>query len=300
MTEPDALPLDLDLEFALVHGRSVLSRRLYRWPFTMGHMFAVDGDHSAAMLIVQTVSGGLIGRDCVNQSLTVCSGARVEVRGQGAIIVTGASDRPGVTESCMLRVQRGAFLHYRPELRTLFPSARLHQRSEAWVEHGGALLFSDSVVLHPTVTAANFGELLTDVRVHHRFASDGIGTALSAEVQGMRSLPPLAAQYRAFGTVYLIAPGSPVTAATTIKELSLQVESLPGAYASVIVLPSDAGIAVRMAALDGERLRTAMQFCSGLLGGIVETLVFAQMPTQSSATMVVTDDAPVSWEMDFA
>lgn len=264
---------DLDLAFTLADGRSTLSRRLYAWPFSVGHAFALDANATACQVILQTASGGLIGRDWIRQRVTVGLGAHVEVCGQGALSVHGAHDaRPGVQETTVLRVSRGAVLHYRPEIRIVFPRARLQQDTEAEVSPGGALVLEDAVVIHPSVTPNNFGEFVSRVTLRTGGA-EADQPASSEEAQGFRSLPPLVETYRAFATVYLISPRCEQLTAEVVDAIASDVEAIDGVYASVTRLPGEMGIAVRMAAHNGEQLRRGLRVPSQMFARLAQEIV---------------------------
>jgi urease accessory protein UreH len=292
---PMTVAFDLDLGFTTVAGRSTLALRFYSWPFSIGHTFHLGSDDLPCTLILQTGSGGLIGGDVVRQRVSAHDGARAEVVGQGAMSVHGAhDDRAGVMEHVTLRVGVASLLHYRPEIRILFPRARLRQQTIAVVEPGGALVFSDALVLHPAVNETNFGDLISDVRVASALADGGSGSHLyacgpflSEEIQGFHSVPPFVLIYRAFATVYLIAPHSSRFTVVALDAIATQVESIPGVYASVLVLPSEAGIAVRMAAEDGEKLRRGRTAAHDALINFAIDRVLSNIPDADPMTSTV-------------
>lgn len=303
---------DLDIGFTVVACRSTLSRRMYSWPFSLGHAFPLGVDSMACTMILQTASGGLIGRDAVRQRISVREGAHVEILGQGAMSVLGADDdRPGVNEASILQVGTGSLMHYRPEIRIVFPRACLRQLTDAVVEPGGALIFSDAVVLHPTVNATNFGGLSSTLRVSAASADpaaigeqpDRAKYPLSEETQGFRSLPPLLERHRAFATVYLVSPYCAGFTDAALDAVAARVEHVPGVYASVMVLPGSAGISVRMAAEDGEKLRRGLRESHDAFLSLALTAVLAKgciplrqaVPTDAGPT-IGTPTAAVSRE----
>lgn len=275
----------------MVGGRSVLSHRLYAWPFSVGHAFALDTRQAACRVILQTASGGLISRDTIHQRITVGEGTRVEVTGQGAMSVHGArDDRAGVEEAITLRVASGGLLHYRPEIRIVFPRAQLRQRTDAVVSPGGVLVFADAVVLHPSVDAGNFGMLVSSVRLT---GADGL--VMSEETQGFRSLPPLLETHRAFATVYLVSPQCPLFTERVLDALAGEVERIDHVYSSVTVLPGYTGVAVRMAAHNGEQLRRGLNGANEALREIAERIITAYTDTAEVADHTIpSNDVPTA------
>lgn len=88
----------LDLVFARVGGRTVLTRRRYRWPLLVGRVF---DDERGGVLTVQNAAGTLIPGDVVRQLVEVVDGGVATVgaraRRRSVELPTGAesSKTPG-------------------------------------------------------------------------------------------------------------------------------------------------------------------------------------------------------------
>jgi urease accessory protein len=129
-------------------------------------------------------------------------------------------------------------------------------------------VFVDTVVLHPNLTAADFGRYESSVAV-----TTGDGSVLALDVQLMATLPRVRRAPRAFGTVYIVGAGLD----TTMTALSPNLESLSvltgegTVYVAVSDLPNGAGWAVRLAASDGGILRSVAATVTALVENATAT-----------------------------
>ncbi|MBY6412012.1 urease accessory protein UreD [Rhodococcus sp. BP-252] len=245
-------PLALDLSFTTTGARTVFDRRRYRWPQTVGRMFYLDAsDPGRGRVIVQNSGASLHPGDRIGQRIAATTGARIEVVGQGAMLVTGVPDGRAGAERTELRVDDGAELAFRPEPRIL--TAFAHARQDTHVKLGsGIVVLTDAVVVHTEVTAETFGSFRSCVRV------TTAGRILALDAQHASSLPSPRSGLRAFATVYLLGrrPDDAVMKRTTAPLDKMDGRS--GVYAAVTSLPNGVGRAVRLAATGGGLLRAAM------------------------------------------
>ncbi|WP_193045583.1 urease accessory protein UreD [Mycolicibacterium baixiangningiae] len=245
----------LDLTFADVGGRTVLTRRRYRWPLLIGRVFPDPVRRSVGSVIIQNAAGTVIPGDVVTQRIAVVDGGSAVVRGQGATTVSGVPGGAVAMEDSEIRVDATSRLQFEAAPRILTPHAHYRQRTRVCVSPGGRAVIVDAVVLHPELTDDVFGSYESLVE----FAGPD-GTLLALDAQRLGAMPRVRRAPTAFATVYLGGAGCD----TTMTALTPEIESLSvltgdrRLYVGVSDLPNGTGWAVRMAASDGGILRTAI------------------------------------------
>lgn len=239
----------LDLVLARVGGRTVLTRRRYRWPLLVGRVF---DDERGGVLTVQNAAGTLIPGDVIRQSIEVVLGGVVTVRGQGATTISGTATGAQAFEDTRLTVDATGELWYSPAPRILTPHARYRQELRVDVAPGGRAVVVDAVVLHPECGHGNFGSYASTVQV--RGSEHDL---LAVDSQSLDAMPTARRAPSAFGTVYVFGLGDSPTWAPS-----------DAGYGASTELPNGAGWAVRIAARDGGALRTALDEVLTMLRGI--------------------------------
>lgn len=229
----------LDLVLARVGGRTVLTRRRYRWPLLVGRVF---DDERGGVLTVQNSAGTLIPGDVIRQWVEVVDGGIATVQGQGATTISGTATGAEAFEDTRLTVDATGELWYAPAPRIVTPHARYRQELRVRVAPGGRAVVVDAVVLHPECGNANFGSYASTVEVR-----GPENELLAVDAQSLDAMPAARRAPSAFCTVYLIGLGD------APSEVSPR-----DAYGAVTDLPNGAGWAVRIAARDGGALRTAL------------------------------------------
>jgi urease accessory protein len=252
----------LDVTFASVGGRTVMTRRRYRWPLLIGRVFPDPTRPRVGSATIQNAAGTIIPGDVVRQRIEVVDGGSAVVRGQGATLVSGIPRGDVAVEDTRVRVDASSRLLLDPSPRILTPHARYRQHTQVCVEPGGRAVLVDTVVLHPDLTDEGFGSYASSVAVT---APDGTLHALDAQM--LETMPRVRRAPTAFGTVYVVGAGFD----TTITVLSPHLESLTvltgdrRVYAAVSGLPNEAGWAVRIAASDGGTLRATIGAVTALI-----------------------------------
>ncbi|BCI56034.1 urease accessory protein UreD [Mycolicibacterium litorale] len=253
----------LDLTFAGVGGRTVLTRRRYRWPLLIGRVFPDSVHPATGSVTVQNSAGTVIPGDIVTQRIAVIDGGSAIVRGQGATTVAGIPGGAEALEQTVLRVDATSRLLLDAAPRILTPHARYRQRTEVCVAPGGRAVLVDAVVLHPDLTDPLFGGYRSDVVIT---APDG--TLLALDAQHLDATPRVRRAPTAFATVYVVGTGLDTVLTSRTPELEA-LSVLTGdrrTYVGVSDLPNDAGWAVRIAASDGGVLRTAVAAVTAQVG----------------------------------
>lgn len=241
----------LDLVFGHVGGRTVLTRRRYRWPLLIGRVFPDPDRPAVGAVTVQNAAGTVIPGDDITQRISVVDGGAAVVRGQGATTVAGIVGGEPSFERTAVRVDAASRLLLDAAPRILTPHAHHRQRTGVCVAPGGRAVLVDAVVLHPDLTDDVFGSYRSDVEVT---APDG--TLLALDAQRLDTMPLVRRAPTSFATVYLISPGLDITARTPHLEALSVLSGDRRAYVGASDLPNDAGWAVRIAASDGGILRS--------------------------------------------
>jgi len=155
----------LDLTFASVGGRTVLTRRRYRWPLLIGRVFTDPTRPGLGSVTIQNAAGTVIPGDRVRQQIRVVDGGSAVVRGQGATLVSGIPCGDVAVEDTRVGVDASSRLLLDASPRILTPHARYRQHTQVCVEPGGRAVLVDTVVLHPDLTDERFGSYESSVAV---------------------------------------------------------------------------------------------------------------------------------------
>lgn len=259
------MPVQLDLAFEAVGGRSVIARRHVAYPFNV--TAPLQSAVPRAEVIVQSASGGLYGGERLCQRVHVGTGAHAVLKMPSATVVhatrTGDAARQGVS----LRAEAGATLLYLPRPLILFPGGALAQAMDITVAGGATVMVRDGFLLHDPSGAAAAPRTLHG-RLTVRAASGDLVAMDAMRVDGgmiAAGSPGVTGAYRAFGAVWLVRP-MPAAACRQVK--AMIAERFAGdsdCYVSTTALRRDAGAVVRVAASDGGALDMALEAITGTL-----------------------------------
>jgi len=258
----------LDLIFSGAGGRTVLTRRRYRWPLLIGRVFPDTAQPRAGVVTIQNAAGTIIPGDVIRQRIEVVESGYAVVGGQGATVVSGVAGGDLAEEETYLRVDAHSGLVFDTPPRIITAYARYRQRTHLYAEHGARAVLVDAVVLHPDLQDANFGSYESSVAIH---ADDG--SLLALDTQFLAAMPRVLRSPKAFATLYIVGrtddPAVP-TALLDIERLTVMTSDA-SVYIGVSDLPNGAGWAVRIASHDGGRLRATISWA-------VRTIRAAQQP----------------------
>jgi len=248
----------LDLVFARRGERTVLSRRLFRWPFVLTRTFALDRVPAHMQtVILQTSSGATHGGDRLHQRFYVQGNAAAHVTTQGASSIHRAN--PGLTteERVTITVEESGYMEYLPEPRILFPDAALDQTIEIDCAVGGVALVSDAFTIHdPEVRGRCFRRLTSTTIL--RCGEDDPVMVDRMDISGLGR--GRTARYAAFGSVLLAPPGRTDGVEALAEELTASLAKIPGLYGAASTLPGgNVGIGVRFAAHDLRAVTAGIQ-----------------------------------------
>ena len=252
----EAVPhLDLSFRRHKVRG-TWIDRRLFRWPYTLSRGFRLPSGRLS--LILQTVSGALQADDRLVQRICVGSGAAVDIATQGAMPVYRAADGLTARDDVTLEIADGGSIEYRPDLRILFPNASLSQRVRVRLAETATAIVADGFVTHdPAGSGRAFRDYQSEILVQRPdgrlLAADRIALAAPVHSLGKRR------SFVAHGTL-LMAVSQPAARAEALCAcIRTSLQPLSGLYAAASALPNNAGVALRIAAVDGRHLRLALQ-----------------------------------------
>jgi urease accessory protein len=247
--DPPETSAQLDLVFARRSDRTVLERRLFRWPFVLTRTFALDSAPSHMLtVIMQTSSGAVQAEDRLRQRFHVGAGAAAHVTTQGASAVHRAIPGRASSETIALQIDDCAYFEYMPEPRILFPDAALEQTIDIDCAMGGVALVADGFTIHdPEARGRGFRRLISTTTLRcggldpvtvDRFDIGGLAGGRTAE-------------FAAFGSLTLAAPGRREANAGLAEALSATLARVPDLYAAASLLPGEAtGLGVRFAGRD--------------------------------------------------
>jgi urease accessory protein len=247
--EPTA---QLDLSFVRRGDRTVIDRRLFRWPFVLTRSFPgrMPVPHMLSV-IVQTSSGAVHGEDQLAQRLHVGAGAAVHLTNQGATAVHRADGGRTTNENVHLSVEPGAALEYMPEPRILFPGAALSQRLELNVAADGSAIVADAFTMHdPAGTGLSFRAFESTVTI----GRGGDDELLIDRMHIGAQRPHSFLSHRAFGSVLMVLPDH-CDAGKLAHSVAEGLAQYPGLYAAASLLPANLGVGVRLAAAELRLIR---------------------------------------------
>ncbi|MDC9826258.1 urease accessory protein UreD [Devosia sp. ZB163] len=250
VTIPQSDTAQLNLGFVARNGRTVLDRRLFRYPYVLMRTFSQPSlpvqeglDDAAATLthvVVQNSSGPVHDRDNLATNLRLGQGTSVRVTYQGATAVHRARSGNTSRERLAIALDSGSSLTYLPEARILFPDASHQQTTNIELSAGSSLLFTDSFTVHdPEGTTRPLRELDNTLTIRRD------GEIVLLDRQHLVT-PAFDRGFSAFGTILLIGHDEP------------NLSEIPHLYAARSRLPSNLGWSLRLAAPDLRPIRTAI------------------------------------------
>lgn len=246
----------LDLSFVRRANRTVIDRRNFAWPFVLTRSFHVDSDRPDRLsVIVQTASGAVHGEDSLAQRLMLGPGTAVYLTNQGATSVHRADPSARAVETVKLDVASKASLEYLPEPRIMFPDAALSQTIELDCAPDAYALIVDAFTMHDPCGGARYFRELESTFCLRRSGGEPL---LMERTRLFRPDHSLFRGYGAFGSAFIVLPS-----AHDLEELRGRVaaalERIKGLYGAVSASPAQAGLAIRLAALDLRYLRQAFE-----------------------------------------
>jgi urease accessory protein len=254
----------LDLAFARRGDRTVLNRRVFRWPFALARAFRLDAAPAHMLTVIaQSSSGAVHGEDRLWQRFHVQAEAAAHVTTQGASSVHRADAGATTSETIAIQVDDGGYLEYLPEARILFPGAALDQAVDIDCAPRCVALVGDAFTIHdPGGSGQGFRRLasMTTLRV------GGAEPVMIDRLDISRFGKGATAGFAAFASLTLVAPGRAEAGASLADALSQALAKVPGLYAAASPLPGDGvGLGLRLAGRDLRATRAGTRVAWGLI-----------------------------------
>lgn len=244
----------LDLSFVRRADRTVIDRRIFAWPFVLTRSFHVDPDRPDYLtVIVQTASGAVHGRDSLEQRLLLGPRTAVCLTNQGATSVHRADPTALAVEAVKLDVASSASLEYLPEPRILFPDAALSQTMELDCATDAYALIFDAFTMHDPLGE---GRCFRELESIFRLRRSGGEPLLIERTRICCPDRSLFRGYRAFGSAFMVLPPGHRLADVQGK-LTTALERIRGLYGAASASPAQAGLGIRLAALELRCIRQA-------------------------------------------
>ncbi|MEM6762897.1 MAG: urease accessory protein UreD [Pseudomonadota bacterium] len=268
MRPSDCSPAEIALDIAVglgPDGRSRLTGRRVRYPWSLGRGFPAETASSAVTIIPQAAAAGLLPGDRHRQRLRVAEGAVAHLVSAGATMVYGSR-----APACVL-----SRTHWQFEIGC---GAGLVHVAEPYVINGpGALDARQVVRLSPGARFVGCEGIVPDPAGEGRFSSHFIvetdsGTLLhdtqEADAEALRRHSAFDPPWRAFASIYALAPKAQHNALTEAQPFG-PASCGEGVVAAAALLRGDLGLGVRIAARDGGLMRNA---CRTICARLVEAL----------------------------
>jgi len=253
-------PVGTRLQFAVdAEGRTFLVRHRAAYPHHLTRALYLDrAAPEAATVYLQSLSGGLTQDDRVALRVSAASCAIAHVTTQAATKVH-SMEHGFALQQVDLEALAESHLEYIADPTICFPRSRLVTRTNLCVAASASAILSESYLWHdPRGTNEMAFDTLTMETAIRR--PDGHVVALDrsrlTSARGVSGNPALLGPYRALGTLFAVGRGSAGEAALAAVRMAL--EALAGIYPGVSRLPAEAGLWMRILAVDGATLRTAI------------------------------------------
>jgi urease accessory protein len=234
-----------------------LSRRLARYPFVLTGAFRID-EQPADMVttILQSASGAILGVDRLLQNILVGTSASGHVTSQAALAVHRMDEEITAEDHITIAVEAGGFLEYLPAPRVLFPGSALSQSMTIDIAEDGVAVIGDSFIVYdPEHRGASFRHYKGALVIRRPD-----GRMLAVDHFDLRRLPSgYGKSFRviAYGTLLILIKDTPEGFAALGRSIETAAQG-SGRMAAASLLPRHAGLAIRIAAEDGQGLREAM------------------------------------------
>ncbi len=241
------------LQFGYAQGKTRLTRQYVPYPFHITRPFYIDTVRpDFATLYLQSCSGGLYSGERLSLEIETASRAAVEITTQAATLVRNARGDHAALET-RLNLAAGSLAIYSPDPLVLFPDASVKSKlGVTLAPHARALCQEAFALSSEALTQALIGSYTFAFSVRD---SNGVPLVLERGTIDLATIGTPASPlgpYRAAASVYLIG-------ATLDKAALDAFTDHPGCPIGASALPNNAGIVIRILAMDGGSLSAAMQ-----------------------------------------
>jgi len=233
-----------------------LVRRRVRWPFALTNPFRLDTAPADMLTVVlQSASGAIVAGDRIAHRIEAGPGAALHVTSQAATAVHAMPLGMWAEDSGELIVGEHAFVELLPEPRVLFPRAELVQRLAVDIDGSAVAIVGDGFLSHdPSGRGEPFRRFAAETIVR-----DGAGRVLAVDRFDVSGSATEGSERPAHGWLTVLCAPARLDVETAIEALDSALTPIACLYAGASPLPNAAGIAVRLAARDGEALRLGLR-----------------------------------------
>lgn len=265
----------VDLAFERRGNVTVLVRRRFLWPFTIGCTFRLDEVPAhMATAIIQSTSGALLGEDRLTQRIEVGARAAVHVTSPGASVVQLARANDVSGDRIDIRIDDHAYLEYWPEARILFPGAALSQGLHVECAATGCAVIADSYTVHdPLGRDGGFRRLTSFIEIRR----PGTPPLMLDRLEIADRWQHHGEGYSAFANVIILLPVAQGDAARLAASLNDWIAEAQGVYGGSSLLPSDLGVGVRMVGSSLQAVRLAL----GAVRSAARSAIHGAVPNRS-------------------
>ena len=238
-------------------GQTFIAKQRTTYPFTLTQPFCLDrAPRGMLTLMLQSISGGVYENERLTLDFSVEDGACVHLTTQGATVVHSMREGRVATQQVSIRAGKGSFIEYLPDPLALFPHAHFRSAVRIAVEEGATVIIGDAFGLHdPDALGRPFGSIFSET-VFQR--PDGQRRCVDRfEMSGHEfivSLPQSLRRYQTQGTFWVVSDHDTEEMVTTLRTA---LNPLPDIYAGASILPDEAGVWMRVLAVDAVALRSA-------------------------------------------
>jgi urease accessory protein len=238
--------------------RTYIHKQFVTYPFHVCRAYYKPKDPPGmATLCLQSTSGGIFESDRTGVAITLEENSQAHVTTAAATVVH-RMEKDIAQQKVSIAAGPGAFCEYAPGALILFPKANLVSSIDVIVDPSATVIFSDSFMTHnPHNNGETFTSLHTDVCVR-----DVAGEVLvrdRAHLTGptfASDTPGITGKYKAQATLMVI--NQKIAADSLVSMLRAGLLDLEDVYCGVSTLPSDAGVWIRMLAVDGASLKQGL------------------------------------------
>ncbi len=238
-------------------GQTFIARQRTTYPFTLTQPFCLDrAPRGMLTLMLQSISGGVYENERLALDFSVEDGACVHLTTQGATVVHSMREGRSATQQVSIRAGKDSFVEYLPDPLALFPQARFRSSVRITLEEGATVISGDAFGLHdPEALARPFGSIFSETVLQR---PDGQHRCVDRfEMSGrefVASLPQSLRRYQTQGTFWVVSDHDTEELVTTLRTA---LDPLPNIYAGASILSDDAGVWMRVLAVDAIALRNA-------------------------------------------
>ncbi|MCP4330110.1 MAG: urease accessory protein UreD [Alphaproteobacteria bacterium] len=239
-------------------GRTYVGRQYASYPFHVCRAHYLDPElPGMATLYTQSSAGGLFDGDRLEITVAARADSQCHLTTQASTIVHRTSDGDA-RQDVRLIAEAGSVFEYLPDATILFPEARLRSRVALSMHESAQVILGEAYLAHdPDGHNRPFGWLDSAVVVSNQ---DGIPLMadrfrVTGDDWNRRDIGALGG-FSAQATLLLLRPGK--DPGDLREALCTALEGRPEIYGGVSELPNACGLWLRLLAVDGASLRSAM------------------------------------------